>query len=176
MFDSYFQLGYVVAAHGLKGELKIKLDCDDPSYYKELESVFIDMDGVPVPFFIESMSISHEGKSLVKFEESNSREDAENLRGRAIYLPENMLPELNDDQFYYHQIIGYTAFDNQTPIGVIEDYYAETHTDILSVNSNGKEILIPVIDEFLIEVNHKEKFLRFNLPDGLVALYTDDAN
>ena len=174
MFDAYFQLGYVVGTHGLQGELKVHLDADDPYYYNNLESVFLNQNGKLIPFFIEHLQIGDKNKSLLKLEEIDSIESAAVLKGCELWLPESFLPPLAENEFYFHDVIGYTAKTSENTIGIIEDYYSEGPQEIFSIKNEGKEIMIPVVDEFIKEINHEEKYILFELPEGLIELYLNE--
>ena len=84
--DECYQLGHVIKTHGLKGEVNIFLDVDHPSEYQELGSVFVEINQKLVPFFIESIQLKG-NKALVKFEDVDSLEEAEELQSKRIYRP-----------------------------------------------------------------------------------------
>ena len=175
MFDRYFQLGYVVGSHGLKGELKVKLDSDDPVYYQELESIFVNQKQKLVPFFIEWFQIQPDGKALLKLEEVDSADAALALKSSELWLPDDFLPELDEGQFYFHELIGYKALNlPDQEIGTIKDFYTDGPQDLFAVQHGEKEILIPVTDEFIDKVDHDNKTIQFNLPDGLLSIYLDE--
>jgi 16S rRNA processing protein RimM len=171
--ESCYQLGYVIRKHGLKGEVYILLDVDDPGYYEEMESVFvaINRQEMLVPFFIEEISIA-EDKALVKFEGIDTAEEAENLVSCGLYLPIEFLPRLSEDQFYYHDIIGFQVIDHKAgALGPVQQVYHFTSQDLLSVMHKEKEVLIPVADEIIKKVDKDKKELFVELPDGLLDIY-----
>ena len=169
--DSCFQLGYLAKIHGLKGEIKAIFEADDPSTYLKLESVFVQRGQTLIPFFIENI---RQGSSslLLKFEGIDTPEEASELSGSKLYLPLDLLPQLGEDEFYFHEIIGFEAIDSQYgSIGRIQDYYSMGPQDILQVMDNDKEILIPMSRDFIQSVNKEEKVIKFELPDGLIDVY-----
>lgn len=171
--ESCYQLGYVIRKHGLKGEVFILLDVDDPGYYQKMESVFIAISGddMLVPFFIERIQISAD-KALVKFEGVNTAEAADELISCNLYLPLEFLPPLNEDQFYYHEIVGYSVFDETSGnIGQVEQVYSFVSQDLLSVAYQGKEILIPINDQIIRKVDKNNKSISVDLPAGLLDIY-----
>ena len=172
--DSCFQLGYIVKNHGLKGEVNIFLDVDNPQGYSKMESVFVQREQGLVPFFIERIKVQG-NKAIVKFENIDTIEEAETLRGGKLYLPLENLPEMDSDGFYYHDIIGYAAFELEAgEIGEITNFYTNGPQDLLAVRKENSEILIPVVDDFIHSVQHEEKRITFRLPHGLLEIYTDE--
>ena len=169
-----FQLGVVAKPHGLKGELYITLDTDYPDDYAELESVFLLQDEKLVPFFVEYIQIKH-NQALLKFEDVESKDEAVALKGLGVFLPLNFLPELKDDQFYFHEIIDYTVVDEQKgELGHVKEVFEAGHQDLIGMEYEGKEVLIPINDDIIVKVDRKEKKLQVNLPEGLLELYLEN--
>jgi 16S rRNA processing protein RimM len=169
-----FQLGVVSKPHGLKGELYIALDTDFPEDYAELESVFLLENGKLIPFFIEYIQVKHT-QALLKFEDVNSKDEAVLLKGRSVHLPLNQLPKLSEEQFYFHEIIGYSVKDKERgELGVVAQVYEAGHQDLIGMDYQGKEVLIPINDDIIEKVNREEQQLLVNLPDGLLELYLED--
>jgi 16S rRNA processing protein RimM len=172
--DDLFELGYVEKAHGLNGEISIVIDADQPEIYSEMESVFIEMDGAPIPFFVEALSLNGE-RGILALEEITSRHEAEQLKGKKLFLPLEKLPNLGSDQFYYHEIIGYQVLDPAgTLIGSVENVFDMPGDDLLSVKRSGKEVLIPINDAFLKTVDKNNRLLVVELPDGFLEIYTHE--
>jgi|SRR5690554_1805030 16S rRNA processing protein RimM len=168
--DCYY-LGKITKLHGFKGNLILHLDTDEPEIYKNMESVFIDKNGMLVPFFFETIGLHSKNKLLVKFEDV-SAEEAVKLVNKDIYLPLESLPELDEDGFYYHEIIGYKVIDSRKgEIGQIKNVNDSGVQDLFEVDFNGREILIPIVDDWILEVNKDQKFIRLQTPEGLIELY-----
>ena len=105
--EDCFYLGKIAKKFSFKGEVLIFLDTDEPELYQNLESIFVLMNRNLVPFFIDQAAL-HKDKFLrVKFEDVDSEEEADNLVGSEVYLPMDMLPKFEGNQFYYHEIIGF---------------------------------------------------------------------
>ena len=173
-FDSCYELGYIVKPHGLKGDVSIIIDADYPEEYKKLESVFIEQDKQLVPFFIQSIKIAGK-KAILSLEESTSIETAQQLKGAKLYLPLDFLPALEDDQFYFHEIIGYQIKDDKLGgLGKITTVYDAGPQDIIAFAHQGKEVLLPVNDETIIKVDKSELILHVAIPDGLLDIYLSD--
>lgn len=172
--DECFYLGKIAKKFSFKGEVLCYLDTDEPEMYQNLESVFIQMNRNLVPFFIEQSSL-HKDKFLrVKFEEVDSEAEAENLLGSELYLPLTLLPQLEGNQFYYHEIIGFKVVDQRLgDIGTIHSIIENTAQPLFEIFKGEKQILIPMIDDFILEVNRSKKEITMNTPVGLVDLYLE---
>ncbi|MES2795103.1 MAG: ribosome maturation factor RimM [Bacteroidota bacterium] len=172
--DECYEVGYIVKTHGLKGELGIHLDVDNPAEYSDIEGLLIEKNGELIPFFVERIRINQD-KAIVKFEEINSIEEAQLLVKKTLYLSLDQLDELSDDQFYYHEIIGYQIVDEQKgKLGIIKTIYNQPHQDLISMDYKEKEILIPISHEHVLNANHEKKELYVKLPEGLLEVYLDE--
>jgi len=121
--DNYFEIGYVLKPHGLKGGLSIILDVDDPANYTEMESVIVNSDNQLIPFFVSSIQLNG-SRGILHLEDIHSLEEAEKLRSSKLFLPIEVLPELENGKFYYHEVIGYHVVDEQTGrLGIIENVW-----------------------------------------------------
>ena len=170
--DDCYQLGEVIKTHGLHGEVSISLEVDFPNEYQELESVFLEQKERLIPFFIDTIQIN-QNKALVKFEDINSIDDAKALVKSKLYLPLSSLPELENGQYYFHDLIDCEVFEGDKRLGSIKEVIDLNGNQLLTVESNGKEILIPLKDEILTEVDLKSKKVIVNLPDGLLDVFND---
>ncbi|MBA4853352.1 ribosome maturation factor RimM [Emticicia sp. BO119] len=173
--DDCYLLGKITKTHGLKGELAIWLDVDYPEDYEELDSVLLEIKGELVPHFVEEIQI-RPNKSIIKFEDIDTIEEAQKIVNCDIYLPEDNLPELEeDDQFYYHEIIGFVIIDEvKGKLGKVLAVYTSDRQDLIAMQYEGKEVLIPIDDDIVKTVDRKKKELYTNLPEGLLEVYLDD--
>ncbi|MEM6523865.1 MAG: ribosome maturation factor RimM [Bacteroidota bacterium] len=173
LIDECYLLGYVIKRHGLKGELSIFLDVDDPEEYIKLESVFVKIDSKLVPFFIIDINIRGD-KAVVSFEDINSIDQADELKGSELYLPLTMLPKLEGTSFYYHEIIGFSVIDNALgKLGNIKDVYTNSAQDLLAVTRDSKEVLVPVTDNTIKSIDREKAEILVDLPVGLLDIYED---
>jgi 16S rRNA processing protein RimM len=172
--EDCFFLGKVVKKYSFKGELLIKLDTDEPELYEALESIFIDLRGTLIPFFIENSQLHKSELLRVKFEDVDTEEDADALLKSDLYLPLAFLPKLEDDKFYFHEIIGFKIEDvNFGHVGVITGVNDSTAQDLFEIDRNGIEILIPMNDHFIKKVDKDNKTIIVETPEGLIDLYLE---
>ena len=167
-----FYLGKVAKKYSFKGEVLVYLDTDEPELYTELESMFVEINGHLVPFFIEKSSIHREKFLRTQFEDMDSEEAADTIVGRDVYLPLTMLPKLEGNKFYYHEVVGFDAIDQRLGnFGTILRISDNGVQALFEIQKDDAVILIPLIDEFIIEVNRENKSILFNTPEGLIDLY-----
>lgn len=167
-----FYLGKVAKKYSFKGEVLVYLDTDEPELYTELESMFVEINGHLVPFFIERSSLHREKFLRTQFEDMDSEEIADTIVGKDVYLPLTMLPKLEGNKFYYHEVVGFDAIDQRLGnFGTILRISDNGVQALFEVQKDEAVILIPLIDEFIIEVNRENKSILFNTPEGLIDLY-----
>jgi len=167
-----FQLGHITRTHGTRGEVVFFLDVDFPEDYEELDSVFVEIKGQLIPYFIEAINIQKGSKAIVKFEDIHSIEAATPLINCSLYLPEETLDELDGSRFYYHEIVGFTIIDETLgSLGKITTVYSMSTQDLIAMDYQGNEVLIPVNDDIVLNANRTQKTLQVRLPEGLVDVY-----
>jgi 16S rRNA processing protein RimM len=170
--EDCFYLGKIAKKFSFKGEVLIYLDTDEPELYENMESVFVEFNKNLVPFFIENSSLHKNDFLRVQFEDVNSEEEADRLLGCEIYLPLNMLPKLEGNKFYFHEVIGFEIEDKRLGVfGVIQSINDTTAQPLFEVLNGEVEMLIPMIDHFLVEIDRKNKKVVMDLPEGLVEMY-----
>jgi 16S rRNA processing protein RimM len=170
--DDHYYLGKIIKTHGNKGQVMVHLDVDDPEKYIGLESVYLDLHGERIPFFITSLELKHHRKALIQFQDFATIEDAESLTGLEMYLPVSTLPPLKGNRFYYHEIIGFRVTDQKHgDIGVVEDVLDLPHQALFQVRFGKKEILVPVVDEIILKVDKGNKHILISAPEGLIDIY-----
>lgn len=167
-----FYLGTIVGKFSFKGEVLIKLDTDEPEFYLEEESIFVDLHRNLIPFFIEKSNLQKGHLLRVKLEDIDSEDQAEELIDCKVYLPLDRLPELDDDQFYYHDVIGFKMIDKGFgEIGLLKAVNDNVPQHLFIIDHQGKEVLVPVNDDLIEKVDKSAKCIYLDLPEGLVELY-----
>jgi len=170
--EDCFYLGKIAKKFSYKGEVLIWLDTDEPELYEDMESVFVEQNKHLVPFFIVSSSL-HKGDFLrTRFEDIDSEEDADKIMGSAVYLPLSALPKLEGNKFYFHEVIGFDAEDERLGnIGKIVSINDSSAQPLFEILKGEVEILIPMIDDFIVKIDRENKKVVLNTPEGLVDLY-----
>lgn len=170
--EDCFYLGKIAKKFSFKGEVLVYLDTDEPELYENMESVFVEINNNLVPFFILNSSL-HKGDFLrVRFEDVDNEDEADAIMNKAVYLPLTALPKLEGDKFYFHEVIGFTAEDLRLgDVGIIVSINDNTAQPLFEIKKGEIEILIPMIDDFIVKVDRDNKKIIFDTPQGLIDLY-----
>ncbi|MCB9222842.1 MAG: ribosome maturation factor RimM [Crocinitomicaceae bacterium] len=170
--EDCFRLGSVAKLHGYKGEVSLFLDVDDPQEYKRLESVFVEIDGKLIPFFLEYLHLRNKGFAVAKFETIDSEKKATMLLKCGLYLPLDLLPETEENEFYYFEIENFKVIDEKHgDIGIVQHVIDLSGNPIIQIDKDGIEILIPKQDEFILKVDWDNETLYIKAPEGLIDMY-----
>jgi len=170
--EDCFYLGKIVRKYSFKGELLAKLDTDQPELYEHLDAMFIQVRNNLIPFFIEHSQLHKSDLLRIKFEEVDTEADADTLIKSELYLPLELLPKLEGNKFYFHEVIGFKINDkNFGEVGVIKAINDSTAQALFEVDRDGVEILIPMNDEFILKVDREAKTIWVETPEGLIDLY-----
>ncbi|WP_234733073.1 ribosome maturation factor RimM [Tellurirhabdus bombi] len=172
--DDCYQLGKITKTHGVQGELVFFLDVDVPNVYDELDSVLVEVRGELVPYFIESISI-HRNRAIVGLEDVDTIEAAQKLINCDLYLPLENLEELDEGAFYFHEIVGFLVRDEKMgDLGTVRTVYSMSTQDLIVMDYQGQEILIPSNSDIVTTADREQKVLNVRLPEGLIDLYLEE--
>ncbi|KKE78350.1 ribosome maturation factor RimM [Oceanobacillus caeni] len=170
MTINMFNVGKILNTHGIRGEVKVLRISDFDDRFQIGSTVYLDKkDGEPLELVIDGHRI-HKGYDLLQFEGYHNINDVENFKGLYLKISEEQLTELDDNEFYYHEIIGCDVHttDNQY-IGKIKEILSPGANDVWVVKQpKGKDILVPYIKEVVKSVDIEEKNVRIELMEGLL--------
>lgn len=139
----------------------------------ELESIFIEIDEQLIPFFITEIDYVNEETAIVGFEDIEDDRKVKEFVGCKLYLPNELMPEDLEPSSDLHYLIGFSVIDSVFgDIGKISDIMQYSYNQILQITQGTKEILIPVSDEIIDEINIEKKIVKITAPDGLIEIYT----
>jgi 16S rRNA processing protein RimM len=170
--NDFFYLGKIIKTHGIHGELSGFVDADDPLVYSEIHGVFIETKQGLLPYVFEELSIEQNGYCLIKIKGIDTIDEGRRFTGKRMFLPLSMLPALADDQFYFHEITGFSVIDEtQGNIGFITGVIDHAVQPLLQVLFQNKEIFIPIHDDIIVRVDKAEKKMYVKTPDGLIDIY-----
>ena len=170
--DEFLLLGKIAKAHGLRGEVKVFLHSGQPENiqnYQEL--ILVDQAGKCFTPLTILKSRCQGKTAIVQFASITNRTLAEEIEGRGVLLAIENLPEINEDEYYWHEFLGKSVVDiHGKTIGKVDHIFPNGAQDILVVKSANEEILIPVTKSIIVEETAEQ--LTINPPPGLIELNT----
>lgn len=169
-YASFVEVGFIQRTHGIKGELQVAWNDTLNLTQENIESVFVEIDGIPIPFFITSLRQKTEESAIVKFDDVDDIQSADELVGCKLMLPSDLIPE--DDDIELKDLVGYTVTSTlgQT-VGIIEDYEEFNLNSIYYIKTpEGKEVIIPATDDLIVEFDVDTKTVLMEIPEGLLDL------
>ena len=168
--EECYRLGNITKPFGYKGQMVFYLDVDTPQDYAGLDSAFVETKTGLVPYFFKVDNLNG-NKAVVTFEDLTP-DEAHALAGHDLYLPLDLLPKLTGNQFYFHEVTGFRVVDSQYgDIGTLQTVIEYPAQPLFQIVKEGKEILIPVIDPVIKQVDRENKTLYITAPNGLIDLY-----
>ena len=166
--SKYFAIGSIVAAHGIRGEVKVTPLTDFPERFTQGQRVFVGNE----PELTETKIAAarpHQGGFLVKLASVPDRNAAELLRGQYLFIPEDEAMPLSEDENYVHDLLGIAVVNEAgEPIGVMKDVLFTAANDVYVIAGPEGEILIPALRTVVLGVNLEERRMVVRLPDGLL--------
>jgi len=159
------QIAQVLKSNGVEGELLVSFRDIDPEDIILEEPVFIEFDGLPVPFYFESFTRRGTNRALVRLTGIRSLQDAEEVAGRALLVEDDLYEDEEED------LIGWTLCDeNGTKVGIVADYEDIPGNTCLWVDTEKGQVLIPLHEELILSLDETTETLSMRLPDGILDL------
>ncbi|MFD2628362.1 ribosome maturation factor RimM [Oceanobacillus kapialis] len=170
MKQKLYNIGKIVNTHGIRGEVKVVRISDFEERFTVGNKVFAVKDkGEPVALTIASHRI-HKGFDLVQFEGYGNINDVEVFKGGYLKISEEQLTELENNEYYYHEIIGCEVVTNHgETLGVIKEILSPGANDVWVIRRHKeRDLLIPYIEDVVKEVSIQEKKVIIEPMEGLL--------
>ncbi len=163
----FLEVGKIINTHGLRGDVKVIPWTDMPEDFEEIPVVYIRKKND-----IEQLTVSkikyQKNNLIVKFKELNDINQAEKYKGLVLYANREDLWELEEGVYYIADLIGLDVYDESGKIGVLADVFNTGANDIYEVRREGKKnLLLPVIDEVVREIDLENKRITVHVMEGL---------
>ncbi len=156
----YVPVGRVTSTHGIKGEVKFQYYNDEKGVFYEYTSFLVKNENNSWVTFEPTEKRFYKGFFYLKFKGFDSPEAALPLINKEFFVKEEQLPPLDDGEYYEYQLIGLKVIDQG-------DIVVGTVTEIMHTGAQGllvvrgeKEILIPMVEEFITEINLDSLFIK----------------
>lgn len=163
--SSFIQVGQIVRSQGLKGELKITLETEPPKNLEQLNMVYLRNDrGDFYPCRIANFRVEGKGNKIsffVQFDHIADRTSAEVLRNRALFVDQKVADQFFSDEPQDDTLLDYEVLNDQEEhIGLVIDLMDSGAQTVLTVATTSGSLLIPLVDEFVVEVNHEAQTIQ----------------
>jgi 16S rRNA processing protein RimM len=164
--EDFFKIGYISKTHGLKGEITAIIETE--TELANVTSLFLDLKGSLVPYFIEDIS-GTAGKPFIKFEGIESLDEASLLKGCSIYLSKSERSKSKRGEFYDDEVVDFKVNDKTLgALGLVKEIQNQGANRLIVIIHRSKEILIPVNAPFIKSINKSRKLIQVDLPQGFL--------
>jgi 16S rRNA processing protein RimM len=169
-YDSNILLGRITKVNGYEGAVTVKLEKRFFENITLLESVFLEIEGRPVPFFISSSEYSGADILKLKFEGYDSIDRISEFTGCRVFLTSSLQPESHVEDIHFLE--GYQVYiSGDELLGSIIQLIQNPGQWLLSIQSvSNKNILVPFHENLIVSIDKKKKTIIMDIPEGLKEL------
>lgn len=166
--EDVYRIGQLTKPHGIKGEVAFSFTDDIFDRTDECDYLVCLMDGIMVPFFMEEYRFKSDTVALVKFEGVDTAEQARRFTNIEVYYPTRYAEE--SDELSWSYFVGFRIEDKHLGLlGKVEEIDETTINTLFVIRRpNGEELLIPAQEAFITDMDHKQRVVRTDLPEGMV--------
>ncbi len=161
-------IGKIGKVFGAKGELTLVLYDTFPEELNFEEPVYVDVDSLTVPLFFDKFEPRGRSGATALFADIDSERRASEMVGREFAMMVEC--DESDDEFYMEDLIGYEAVVANGLCGVITEFIDSDMNPLFEIEIEGKEVLIPAVDDFVEEIDVEQHRVVFSLPEGMLTL------
>ncbi|NLC39837.1 MAG: 16S rRNA processing protein RimM [Clostridiaceae bacterium] len=172
MIRKLLLVGEVLGAHGIRGELSVKVFSDNKQGFKPGLTLICRLDSVETERRLESVSYSNKG-AILRLSGIESREEAQKQRGTQLFVRrEDVLP-LSENEYFVADLIGLNVFDHDYgELGKLTDMFDTGAHYVLLVEKAGENnLLIPFTKQVVVEIDQRNERILVKLTDGLYEIY-----
>lgn len=166
---SLIHLGTVTGTHGIKGGLRVRTFSGEYETLSALTTLFLQK-GNGVVERVDVSSVRGQGKNVVlALKDRSSIEQVAEFIGSGIFAERSQLPTLSDGEYYWYDLIGMTVLlEDGTSLGTVTDIIQTGSNDVYVVSDGDREVLIPAIEDVVLDIDTKAGMMRVNLLEGLL--------
>ncbi len=164
------RIGTLLKPHGVKGEITLSL-LSPVTDQLEIPYFICLLDGIFVPFFVETIRDKGIGSALIKFKGVDSVEQARRFQGVKMFTSLQYASEIVEEKYTWESFIGFQVVDTKKGmLGKIESIDTTTLNILFFIIDTDKEIIIPANEEWIENIDVHEKVIKLSLPEGIVDL------
>lgn len=170
--DEYCFSGTILKPHGRIGEAIVKLNKNISDRLSEIESVFLEIEGLLVPFFLSYAEALAFSTAIVKFEDIDTPEEIRKLIGINLFFKKVDLLQKEGNEFSWRDLIRFKIVDEMLgEIGLVNDIFFYPDNPVFQIIKHGREILIPVNEDLIQKIDPESKTVFMVLPEGLTDIF-----
>ena len=165
------QIAQVLKSNGTEGEIILGFRDFGPEDIDLQEPVFIYFDGLPVPFFIESIAAKGPMKALVRLTGMKNLEDAEEVAGSDVFALRSSVEDLlyDDEELDATMLVGWELFsEDGSRVGEISDFEPIPGNPCLYVEAEEGTVMVPLHDDLILDIDEEGKKISLRIPEGLI--------
>lgn len=171
----FIPIGKLAKPHGVRGVLKFIADYTFLDTFLQTKALFIEDGNSKLPFIVIKIEYTVGNQYLVTLEDINSKEAAEKIKNRDVFLPKDIAESLiKEDEWEetFAYLEGYELQnENKEKVGIIEEVITMPQHELAKLIIDNREVLIPLEEELIIDINEKKQIITIMIPDGLLDIY-----
>jgi len=172
--DNLIKIGFLAKPHGVAGEVLVRLLPEFVGAEPAPSWLFVDVLGGLVPFEVQSARLRGEDGLLLALDTITSDEKVRRYQGAEVFIDPLELGASDNEDLTLNALIGYSVVDKTYgPIGIITAIHDIKQNPLIEIDFNGREVLIPLQDDFIISLDKETRLLLVKTPEGLIDLYLE---
>ena len=163
------KVGFFRKTHGVSGDLVLEYEHQFEYSIENADRFFVELEGLLVPFFIveDGFRFKTENSAILTFDGVESEKYAKRMVGSSVFLFKNEIIVMSDE-LSDSELVAYLLVDEKLgKIGNIDEVDNYSGNIVFTVNFNGKELLVPFNEDFLLDIDKQNKIIKLRLPEGL---------
>ncbi|MDQ0914205.1 ribosome maturation factor RimM [Paenibacillus sp. V4I5] len=170
MSEKLVTVGRIVNSHGIRGELKVVPETDFPERFDKGNAlIIVDSQNKQTPVTVQTSRL-HKNMFILQFDQFSNINDVEKFKGSLLKIEAKEQQPLEEGEYYYHEIIGCKVVTEEgQEFGLVSEVLTPGANDVWVVSlPKGKQLLLPVIDDVILDVDIANKTIRIHLMEGLM--------
>lgn len=166
-----YKIGTLTRTHGIRGEVAFQFT-DDVWDRVDADYLFLRLDGLLVPFFLEEWRFRSDSAALLKFEDVDDAVAASRLVGADVCFSKELTPsDVDEEDLTWKHFIGFEVFQEEQKLGTVSSVLDQTANVLLVIETpEGKELLIPAHENFILKADYCQRLLLVDIPEELLTL------
>ena len=167
--EQLIRVGVITSTHGIRGEVKVYPTTDDVNRFKKLKEIILDTGKEQINLEVEGVKFFKD-MVILKFKGIDNINDIEKYKGKSLFVDRENAVKLEKDEYYIADLIGMQVFTEEGRLGVLKDVLETGANEVYVVDSDKYgEVLIPAIQQCILDVNVQEQTMKVYLLEGLIS-------